>query len=53
MTLHHPRAQRYQLRATLNQAAVGLLAQDGITPALAEESVTAPTLEAKSATNPV
>jgi hypothetical protein len=30
-----------------------LLAQDGVTPALAEKSVTASTLEAKSATNPV
>jgi hypothetical protein len=45
--------ERDQLRATLNQAAVGLLAQDGVTPALAEKSVTACTLEAKSDTNPV
>ena len=45
--------ERYKLRATLNQAAVGLLAQDRVTLALAEKSVTASTLEAKSATNPV
>jgi len=32
---------RYQLRAKLNEAAVSLLAQDGVTPALAEKSVSA------------
>ena len=47
--------QRYQLRAELNQAAVGLLAQDGLpaiqsagTPGLSEKSVAAPALNAKS-----
>ncbi len=40
--------ERYQLRATLNQAAVGLLAQDGVIPALAEKSVTASTLDPKT-----
>jgi len=32
---------RYQLRAKLNEAAVTLLSQDGVTPALAEKSVSA------------
>jgi hypothetical protein len=40
--------ERYQLRATLNQAAVGLLAQDSVIPAPAEKSVTASTLDPKT-----
>jgi small-conductance mechanosensitive channel len=33
---------RYQLRAKLNEAAVSLLAQDGVAPVVAEKSVTTP-----------
>jgi small-conductance mechanosensitive channel len=45
--------ERYQLRAKLNEAAVGLLAQHDVTPALPEKAITNGTVAAKAVVNPV